>query len=221
MSAAHTKPKIDFKKTLKHLYKPKTQDWTLIEVPRLQYLMIDGHGAPEGAKYTASIEILYSIAYKLKFLSKNVFGQDYVVPPLEGLWWADDWSVFTRRDKASWCWTMMIMQPEWLDASHLEQVREVIRAKKPLAELDNVRSEFLEEGLCMQKLHIGSYEDETEPLRFLHQELIPEQGLREEGKHHEIYISDPRKVAAEKLKTILRQPVRRLMDSDDGAHEQK
>jgi len=199
--------KIDFKKTLKHLYRPKKK-FEMVDVPNMQYLVVDGDGGPVGQAYQDALAALYPVAYKLKFFSKIELEKDYVVPPLEGLWWADDMETFITREKSAWKWTMMIMTPDWITstmfADAIEQVR---KAKNPVA-LDKVRLESYHEGLSVQIMHIGSYDDETPVLAELHNQYIPENGLVETGKHHEIYLSDPRRVAPEKLKTVLRQPVR-------------
>lgn len=199
--------KIDFKKTLKHLYRPK-KNFEMVDVPTMQYLVVDGDGGPVGQAYQDAIAALYPVAYKLKFFSKVELEKDYVVPPLEGLWWADDMNTFITREKSAWKWTMMIMTPDWIMAEMFsDAVEQVRKAKNPVA-LDKVRLESYHEGLSVQIMHIGSYDDETPILAELHNNYIPENGLVENGKHHEIYLSDPRRVAPEKLKTVLRQPVR-------------
>ena len=204
-------PKLDLKKRYKALFTPSSEAFEVIEVPPLHYLMIDGAGNPNGPAYVEALEALYPLAYTLKFFSKLELGRDYGVPPLQALWWADDMSAFVRRDKEAWKWTAMLLTPEWVTAAHVQQARETVRRKKkskaPPA-LDRVRLEAYDEGLSVQILHLGSYDDETETLRRLHEEFLPEQGLVETGKHHEIYLNDPRKTAPEKLKTVLRQPVR-------------
>ena len=204
--------KIDYKKEWKHLYNPPKTNFTVIDVPNLQFLMVDGHGDPNTAQeYQDAIEVLYGVAYKMKFTSKETLERDYVVPPLEGLWWAEDMAAFsTARDKSLWDWTMMIMTPEWITAEMfvdaIEQVRE---AKNPVA-LDKVRLEHYHEGLSVQIMHIGSFDDEGPVLAEMHSEFIPGSGYVENGKHHEIYLSDFRKVSPEKLKTVLRQPVSKV-----------
>ncbi len=203
--------KVDLKKDLKHLYSPPAS-FSLVDVPPLRYLMADGHGDPNSApEYAQAVQALYAVAYKLKFLSKNQTGQDYVVMPLEGLWWAADMSAFTTaRDKTAWDWTMMILQPDWIGQEMLEGVVGQLARQKDLPALPLVRLETYHEGLAVQILHIGSYEEEAPVLQQLHREYLPENGLEPAGKHHEIYLGDPRKVVPEKLKTVLRQPVRRL-----------
>jgi hypothetical protein len=200
--------KVDFRKTLKHLYNPKKKFET-VDVPEMQFLMVDGHGDPNTAQaYKDAIAALYAVAYKMKFISKKGLEKDYVVPPLEGLWWAEDMATFLTREKSAWDWTMMIMTPEWItEAIFADAVEQVRKSKNPAA-LDKVRLERYHEGLSVQIMHIGSYDDEEPVLAKMHSDFIPQNGLVENGKHHEIYLSDPRRVAPEKLKTVLRQPVR-------------
>jgi hypothetical protein len=202
--------KVDFKKELKQFYNPPGH-FVIVDIPEMQYLMIDGHGDPNVAQeYQDALEALYALAYKIKFASKKQLGRDYVVPPLEGLWWAEDMETFTSaRDKSQWDWTMMIMTPEWVNTEIYENALVQVRKGKNPAALDKVRLENYLEGLCVQILHIGSYDDEGPVIMKLHQEFLPQNGYVENGRHHEIYLGDPRRVAAEKLRTILRQPVRK------------
>ncbi len=204
--------KTDFKKELRHLYQPSSREFSVVEVPPLSFLMVDGHGDPNKVpEYRHAVEALYAVAYRLKFLSKKELGQDYVVPPLEGLWWAADMATFTvRRDKDAWDWTMMIMQPDWIGRPMLEAAHAQVAKKGEQPALGKLRLETYNEGLCVQILHIGSYEDEAPTLHRMHHEFIPKRGYEMSGKHHEIYLSDPRRTAPEKLKTVLRQPVRKL-----------
>lgn len=202
--------KIDLKTEYKSLYSATSKDFALIEVPSLHYLMFDGAGDPNTAPaYAQAIEALYSLSYTLKFMSKRAFDRDYVVGPLEGLWWARDMKTFVTRDKSKWSWTMMILQPDWIEKSHLCAALSEVVMKKGLPGLEKVRLERLDEGLSAQILHVGPYDDEGPVLQRLHEEWLPAQGLIETGKHHEIYLSDPRETAPEKLKTILRQPVKK------------
>ena len=200
--------KIDFKKDWKHLYQPGKKDFQIVEVPALNFLMVNGHGDPNSApEYKDAVEALYATAYKIKFISKKD-GQDYVVPPLEGLWWAEDMDTFTTaRDKSQWDWTMMIMTPDWISGEVYQQALEEVTKKKNFPALNKIRLEIYKEGLAVQIMHLGSYDDEAPTLNKLHQEWMPENGYIFNGKHHEIYLSDPRKVEPEKLKTILRQPI--------------
>ncbi|MBT3313860.1 MAG: hypothetical protein HN390_04525 [Anaerolineae bacterium] len=201
--------KVDFKKTLKHLYTPKKK-FEVVEVPEMQFIMADGHGDPNTAQeYAEVVEALYAVAYKMKFISKKTLEKDYVVPPLEGLWWAEDMDTFTTRDKSAWDWRMMIMTPNWITLEIFADAVEEVRKKKNPAALDKVRLENYAEGLSVQIMHIGSYDDEGPTITALHKEFMPESGLAENGKHHEIYLSDPRRIAPEKLKTVLRQPVKK------------
>ncbi len=203
--------KVDFKKEYKVLFSPP-REFVFLEVPEMQFLMVDGHGDPNVAQeYQEAVEALYAVAYKIKFASKKQLGRDYVVPPLEGLWWAEDMGAFTTaRDKSKWDWTMMIMTPEWISQEMYADAVEQVRQGKHPAALEKVRLERYNEGLSVQIMHIGSYDDEGPTLMKMHNEFLPENGYVENGKHHEIYLGDPRKLAPEKLKTVLRQPVRKL-----------
>lgn len=205
--------KLDLKKQLDS-YRAKAGEFRILEVPPLQYLMIDGSGDPNTEVFAQAIESLYPVAYKLKFASKKQLDRDFVVMPLEGLWWADDMDAFTqRRDKSRWDWTLMILQPDWIDGELFAQAVDQAGAKNPPARLADVRLESLDEGMSVQTLHLGSFDDEAATLDRLHHEFVPAHGLELTGRHHEIYFSDFRKVAPEKLRTILRQPVRAAQPS--------
>ena len=180
----------------------------LLEVPDLEYLMLDGRGDPNTQAFADAIATLYPVAYTLKFASKRSLGRDYVVPPLEGLWWADDMDAFTTaRDKSRWHWTLLNMVPDWITADmfHAAVDQVVRKASPPL--LRDVRCEPLTEGTCVQALHVGSFDDEGELLERIHQEFIPAHQLVMNGRHHEIYLSDFRRVEPARRRTILRQPV--------------
>lgn len=201
--------KIDFKKSLPS-YSAKSGRIELIKIPKMQYLMIDGKGDPNtSVEYSEAIQTLYPVAYKLKFASKLELGKDYVVPPLEGLWWAEDFSSFTtKRDKSKWYWTMMIMVPDWITKSMFKEALAKAAGANPLLNLSTIRLETLKEGKCVQTLHRGSFDEEAEVLAEIHDDFIPSNGLQFTGKHHEIYFSDSRKVSPDKFRTILRQPVK-------------
>ena len=192
-------------------YQARRGEVRLVEVPSRRYLMVDGHGDPNTSEeYAAALAVLYPLAYGLKFLSKRELDRDYVVPPLEGLWWAEDMTAFTtERDKSVWDWTMMLMTPDWLTREHVASTRDAVAARKPGLDLGPVQFDELDEGLCAQTLHVGPFDDEGPVLADLHEQFLPQNGLAPTGKHHEIYLSDPRRSAPEKLRTILRQPVAR------------
>lgn len=200
--------KIDLKKTLDS-YKAKNHVLQIVTIPPTQYLMIDGEGDPNTAdEYTDAIHALFPIAYKIKFASKLELKKDYVVMPLEGLWWADDMSAFTLgRDKSKWKWTLMIMQPDWITKEMFKVAVKKVAEKDAPESLHKVRFETMSEGMCVQTLHVGSFDDEAEILAEMHNAFIPENNLKMTGKHHEIYFSDVRKVVPAKWRTILRQPV--------------
>lgn len=201
--------KVDFKKELKYLYNPPKK-LDIVDVPRMQFLMVDGHGDPNTAQcYRDAIEALYAVAYTLKFISKNQLERDYTVPPLEGLWWAENMDAFTvHLDKTQWDWTMMIMTPEWISGGLVDEAVMQVRAGKNPAALDLVRLDTYKEGLAVQILYLGAYADEGPTIVTMH-EFIESQGYAIHGKHHEIYLSDPRRTATEKLKTVIRQPMRK------------
>ncbi len=211
MDAAGT-TKIDLKKSLPG-YRARHGRFDVVTIPPAQYLMVDGQGDPNTSpEWTAAIEALYPLAYALKFASKTERQRDYVVPPLEALWWAEDMQAFTsERDKSRWSWTALNRVPEWLTAADVDAARTTVAAKgAPPPALGRVRLETLEEGLCVQTLHLGSFDDEGPVLAALHDEFIPQHGLRMTGRHHEVYLSDLRRVEPAKLRTLLRQPVERV-----------
>ena len=201
--------KVDFKKTLKELYNAP-QEPVLVDVPPLNYLMVDGTGDPNtSAEAKDAIEALYPVAYGLKFMIKKEQSIDYGVLPLEGLWWTDDMSQFSVENKDIWKFTYMIMQPEYITAELVARALEEVKRKKKLTAIDKVRFEKLAEGMAAQIMHTGPYAGEGPTIAKLHG-FITEKGYRFDGlvqKHHEIYLSDFRKTAPEKLKTVLRQPV--------------
>ena len=201
-------PKVDLKKTLDTFRAPRGT-FRVVEVPTFRYLMVDGHGDPNTSPaYASALAALYPVAYAMKFASRRVLGRDYVVPPLEGLWWAEDMAAFTTaRDKSQWHWTMMVMVPEWVGRDLFDAAVHRVATTKAPDRLADVRLEELSEGLCVQTLHTGSFDDEAGVLERMHREFLPSHGLRLAGTHHEIYFSDPRRTAPEKLRTLLRQPV--------------
>ncbi|MFW6641882.1 GyrI-like domain-containing protein [Nocardiopsis algeriensis] len=199
--------KTDFKKTLDS-YSARRGVFRVLDVPELTYLMIDGHGDPNTPAFTEAVRALYPVAYRLKFASKRELGRDYVVMPLEGLWWSGDMDAFTTaRDKSRWGWTLMIMVPGWTDTAMFTAAVEAVGAKGAPSRLGEVRLETLTEGRCVQTLHVGTFDEEGPVLERMHHDFIPAQGLRMSGRHHEIYLSDLRRTAPEKLRTLLRQPV--------------
>ncbi|GGS33165.1 GyrI-like domain-containing protein [Actinokineospora fastidiosa] len=201
--------KYDIKKAHKDLYSPSSRDFTVVEVPELRYIAVDGRGDPNTSPaYANAVEALYTVAYTAKFAAKAT-GRDFVVGPLEGLWRADDPSMFTARRKESWQWTMLISMPAWITDDMVHSAIDTAARKKDLPALGDVRPLTLAEGTCVQILHIGPYDDETPTLDRLHNRFLPENGLTFNGDHHEIYLSDARRTPPEKLRTVLRQPVRR------------
>jgi hypothetical protein len=193
--------KLDFRVERKDLYSPG-RDFTLVDVPAFHFLMVDGTGDPNtGKDYASAVEALYSLSFAVKFASKAQLGRDYVVAPLEGLW--PDTAASTP--KAEWRWTMLIRQPDWLTQEQCDAAR-AKAAAKGLPALDAVRLEQFAEGAAVQVMHVGSYDDEAPTIARMHA-WIAERGMALGGRHHEIYIGDPRRAAPHKLRTVLRQPV--------------
>lgn len=200
--------KVDFKKALKQLYNPPKGSFHLVEVPQMNFLMLDGRGDPNTSlDYQQAIEALYTMSYAIKFALKSQ-GYDHIVPPLEGLWWMENMNEFSLMNKNRWEWTMMIMQPEWITSEWVEKVRQDTTKKKSNAYLSAVRFEAYNEGFAVQTLYIGAYEKEAPTIADMHR-FIASSGYLTNGKHHEIYIGNPRKTSPDKLQTILRQPIRK------------
>lgn len=199
--------KIDLKKQLKHLYQASTKQVALVEMPAMNYLMVDGIGDPNTSQaYSDAVVALFSIAYAIKFMvKKGPSAIDFGVMPLEGLWWAEDMATFSTEDKSNWQWTMMIMQPDFVTADTVANAIAQVAEKKSLPALAKLRLETLAEGLCAQILHIGPFSEEGPTIAKVH-EFIASRGRRT-GKHHEIYLSDIRKANPAKWKTIIRQPM--------------
>ena len=200
--------KIDLKKKLKQLYQPSAKQVVEVDVPAFQFLMIDGEGDPNTSKeYAQAVEALFSVSYTVKFMvKKQPHGIDYAVMPLEGLWWADDMSVFTANDKSKWKWTMMIMQPEFVARAAIDAAVAEVKRKKALPAVSKLRLESFTEGACAQILHVGPFSEEGPTIQKVHDFIHSKSRLA--GKHHEIYLSDIRRADPAKWKTIIRQPMK-------------
>ena len=198
--------KIDYKRKLKQLYGPTAKQVQFVEVPALNYLLVHGKGEPGGKEFTEAVQALYPVAYTIKFSIKKIFGIDYVVPPLEGLWWAEDMSDFINNHRDRWLWTMMIMQPDCVTADSVDAAITEVKTKKNPSGLSKVRFQSFTEGKCAQILHLGPFSEEGATIQKVH-DAITHAGHRLAGKHHEIYLSDMRRVAPEKYRTIIRQPM--------------
>ena len=200
--------KIDYKKELKHLYRPSAKKVEAVDVPRMNFLMIDGKGDPNTSQeFKDAIGVLYPLSYTLKFMiKKGGIGVDYGVLPLEGLWWADDMSSFVDDRREHWQWTLMIMQPELVTEQMVQEANAQVLKKKNPVSLPLVRFESFEEGKVAQILHVGPFSEEGPSVEKVHA-FIEESGSQRRGKHHEIYLSDIRRAAADNWKTIIRQPM--------------
>lgn len=200
--------KIDYRKEMKELYAPSAKQVGLVEVPAMNYLMIDGKGDPNKAvAFQQAVEALYGVSYTLKFMiKKGPAAIDYGVMPLEGLWWIEEMAEFSIERKDDWLWTVMIMQPAPVTEALVKQAIEEVRKKKNPPALSLMRYESLAEGKAAQIMHLGPFATEGPTIEKVHA-FIREQGGKLRGKHHEIYLSDIRKAAPEKWKTVLRQPM--------------
>jgi len=203
---------LDFKKEQKDLYHPKTAP-TIIDVPEIVFIMVDGTGNPNTSEeYKSAVEILYGLSYAIKMSNKSIL--DYVVPPLEGLWWLSDGSEEWYKDKDKYRWTSMIRQPEFVTTDIFEAAKTSLAKKKPWLDTSRARLETFTEGLCVQAMHIGPYDDEPRTNAAIMQYMTDNgyvSDISEKRRHHEIYLSDPRKTAPEKLKTVIRCPVEKLL----------
>ncbi|MDD4688919.1 MAG: GyrI-like domain-containing protein [Eubacteriales bacterium] len=204
---------IDYKKTEAHLYQPKTTP-CVIDVEKMVFITVDGKGDPNtSAEYAAAVELLYGLSYTIKMANKSIL--EYVVPPLEGLWSVDDdfkGGGVPITDKGKFIWTMMIRQPDFVTADIFETAKAALAKKKLELDISKAKLETITEGLCVQVMHIGSYDDEPATITTLDMFATPNGYLLDINdirRHHEIYISDPRKTAAEKLKTVIRHPIRK------------
>ncbi|XES76275.1 MAG: GyrI-like domain-containing protein [Candidatus Bathyarchaeia archaeon] len=202
--------KIDYKKEFKSLYSPPSKEVAAVDVPAFNFIMVDGKGDPNTSQeYREAVEALFTVSYALKFMvKKGEPAVDYGVLPLEGLWWAEEMNSFATGDKASWMWTAMIMQPKFVTNSLLREAVKQTKKKKDLPAVGKLRFEAFKEGLSAQIMHIGPYSAEKTTIEKIHN-YIQTNGYEFNGKHHEIYLGDPRKAAPEKMKTILRQPIKK------------
>jgi hypothetical protein len=210
--------KLDYKKEYKDLYLPGTKP-VLIQVPKIAFIMVDGRGDPNlpDGEYSRAMEVLYALTYTIKMSKmggrapKGYF--EYVVPPLEGLWWYEDGGGFDlKKSKSQFCWTSMIRQPEFVTPELFAAACEAAAKKKPGLDLSKARFSEFEEGLCVQCMHIGHYDAEPETVEKM-DSFVNENGyvcdLSDTRRHHEIYLGDPRKGDPEKMKTVIRHPVRK------------
>jgi hypothetical protein len=199
--------KIDLKKDLKQFYTASAAEIALVEVPPLRYLMAAGQGDPNTAPaFQLAAQTLFRLSYAIKFTLKKEQGVDYTVMPLEGLWDADDLTAYAQDRRGEWKWTLMIMQPEVVTPDMVAAARDVAQAQKNAPPLYDTTFARHTDGESAQILHMGPYSEEAATIARLH-DFIKEKGYHLGGRHHEIYLSDPRRTAPEKLKTIIRQPI--------------
>ena len=197
--------KLDLTKEYKTYYTAKTTP-EIVEFYEAQFLTIEGKGSPGSKEFTAKVEALYSLAYGVKNVCKKQ-GKDFGVPKLEGLWWVESNTPALEVPREEWRWKLLIRMPQFVTSEIIEKAKEEVFKKKGLELIKEIKFEKITEGKCVQILHIGPYSTEPESLSKM-RKLMKEKNLIENGLHHEIYLSDPRKTAPEKMKTILRQPVK-------------
>ncbi len=203
--------KLDLKQQYKSLYAPPSRP-VIVDVPSFNYLMIDGHGDPNNSQLFAdAISALFTLSYTLKFAIKKAQGVDYAVMPLEGLWWVEDLAQLDFNDKSNWLWTLLMAQPGLVTPADVQAARPAAAKKSGAALIERVRFETYTEGACVQMMHIGPFSAELPNIELMHNFAFA-QGYDLHLKHHEIYLSDFRRAAPEKLKTVLRHPVIRKAD---------
>jgi len=200
--------KLELLKDLGEAYRPPARRPALVEVPEIAFLMLDGSGDPNTSQeYAHAVEALYTVSYTVKFsVKKGPEGIDFKVMPLEGLWWSDDMADFLEGRREAWNWTMMIAQPEVVTPARIQEAIAEAGRKKDVSALGRLRFDRVREGLCAQIMHVGPYSAERPTIEALHA-FIAEGGYDRRGKHHEIYLGDPRRTARERLRTIIRQPL--------------
>ncbi|MEZ4417018.1 MAG: GyrI-like domain-containing protein [Gemmatimonadota bacterium] len=193
---------------LKELYLPPVDEFVFVEVPEMQYFVVDGEGSPDDEAFTRALQWLFAAVHPIKRMAKDRMGSAYVEAPLEALWWADDPKdlVAARKDKLKW--RLMIVAPEWADdALFADAVAET--EKRRGGAPATLRLADHPEGRSVQIMHIGPYDKEASALaRRLHHEFLPAHGLVPNGPHHEIYLNDPKRTAPARWRTVVRQPVR-------------
>lgn len=199
---------IDLKKLLKPVYTASATKPAIIDVPPMNALMVDGTGDPNSPAFQEAVGSLYGVAYTLKFTFKKGKAVDYPVMALEGLWCADDPSVFTSGRRDEWKWTLFIVLPDVVTGKDVAAAVAAVKKKAKFPRFPEIRFERFAEGRAAQIMHIGPYAAEGPTIERLHR-FVEEQGYRLRGWHHEIYLGDPRRSAPEKLRTILRHPVER------------
>jgi len=200
--------KLDLKRELRRLYFPPSAQPVLVDVPEMAFLMIDGRGDPHTTPdYREAVEALFSVSFALKFMTKRCDPEDdYTVMPLEALWWSEHAGSFDPVHRTSWNWTALIAQPPMITGPMVERAVAEAGAKRELPAVRRMRFDRFREGLCAQVMHIGPYEEEERTIEKLHA-FIAEHDYPIRGRRHEIYLSDPRRTAPERIRTVIRQPV--------------
>jgi hypothetical protein len=201
---------LDSKETLKELYLPPSDDFVLVDVPELQFIMADGEGSPESEHFAHMIRWLFAVVHPIKLIAKEQMGKNFVEPPLECLFWSDDTRDFIAGKKEEFKWRLMIVATaDWLTKEVFEPAVE--KASKKLGQVPaSLRLETYAEGKSVQIMHVGPPSRIPTVMARLHNEFLPAHKLVPAGHHHEIYLNDPARVAPDNLRTVLRQPVRKV-----------
>jgi len=199
--------KLDLRKEMKKYYQPPVGEVVAVRVPKMRFIMVEGKGAPEGSSFQKAIQTLYGLAFTIKFGAKKTLGVDFPVMPLEGLWWTKGGG-FDPKRREDWLWTLMIMQPKLVTKGMFAKAKEELKRKKGPSALEPASLELFDEGLCVQATHVGPYSTEAETIARL-EAFAKEKGYSMTGKHHEVYLGDPRRAAPSKLRTVIRHPIRR------------
>ena len=197
--------RLELRKTLKEFYNPPVGEPVLVDLPQMKYIMVDGAGEPGGESFQQAMGVLYNVAYTMKFQVKKALKKDYDMMAPEGLWWMKG-KVFDQTKRDKWLWTLMILVPDFVTPRMFADAVAAVRSKKNPPGLDRARMETLDEGRAVQVMHIGPYSAETESIAKI-DAYAKEHGYKVVGKHHEIYLGDPRRAAPSKLKTVIRHPI--------------
>ena len=199
--------KLDLRKSLRDLYSPPSGDVELVRVPPMNYIMVDGDGEPGGKSFQQAMAVIYNLAYTIKFRAKKVLKKDFTMMAPEGLWWTKGKSFETSKPN-DWLWTLMVVQPDFVTPKLFSEAALEVRERKNPPGLERAHLEKLEEGLCVQTMHVGPYSAEPETIARM-EAYAREHGYRLVGKHHEIYLGDPQRSEPSKLRTIIRHRVER------------
>lgn len=196
----------EFHDRLEDLYLPPRDRFSVVDVPEIRFAVIEGNGNPQGDTGAQAVKWLYSVAHVVKPLVKARLGKNFVDPPLEWLYWADNERDFTEGDRDRWSWRAMVVCVDWISPEQFDEAVAVAEQKRGPAP-ETLRLETLNEGTCVQIMHVGDYQEVGAICDRLYNEYLPQAGLKPRGRYHEIYLNDPARTAPDKRKIVIRQPV--------------